>query len=332
MWGAVSLVINPEEHRIRADAQFAPLIDLADHDRLLATLNESGKSQRGKPRARNLAHNPLGCRVFDAQCGWPMYRTPKNKSYTYKCGLYQQSHGTSCSHNWVDGALATAFMLSCVRQHLLRPRLLARVEQRLHELARGEQNGNRNVFEINEKRQKKTQLESDLDRIGRNLARAASEEQYTVIAADFETVKSQLADVLREIALLEQNSTPGAGPDTNVEMVLEIIRRLPELSNAPNLPRLRELFDLINARLFLRFERVKATKRVLNKVAGGMVTFGRTHPPLKLYEAPTARKRLKLGAVTLTTDYRECPSRAKEQFCSGREEQSLGNVSRGDRI
>jgi len=51
--------------------------------------------------------------------------------------------------------------------------------------------------------------------------------------------------------------------------------------------------SITNARLFLRFQRVLVKKRVLNKLCGGVVTFGTAPPPVELYRGPTVRRALK---------------------------------------
>ena len=60
-----------------------------------------------------------------------------------------------------------------------------------------------------------------------------------------------------------------------------------------NLGAIGELFGRLNVRLFLSFREERPKKRVVNRVAGGVVTFGSTPPPVPLYEGPTGRRALK---------------------------------------
>jgi hypothetical protein len=53
------------------------------------------------------------------------------------------------------------------------------------------------------------------------------------------------------------------------------------------------LFDRVNARLFLRFASASWGKRAVNKVVGGVLTFGATPAPIPLYGGPTGRRALK---------------------------------------
>jgi len=122
--GQPKVIRNSQSQMISAPAWFEPLVDAERHRRLLARLDARAGTQRGKPRARDPNRNPLGGRVFDMNCGWPMYRIPYGKTFRYGCGCYQQSHGAACDHNCVDGPTASRFLLGCLRQRLLWPKLL----------------------------------------------------------------------------------------------------------------------------------------------------------------------------------------------------------------
>ena len=99
------VIRNAESEYVTGDAKFEPCVaDLEKHQKLIEKLNDRAGRQRGKPRSQDRENNPLGCRVFDMACGWPMYRAPYTQSYRYKCGCYMQSHGAKCAHNTVDGA------------------------------------------------------------------------------------------------------------------------------------------------------------------------------------------------------------------------------------
>jgi hypothetical protein len=56
-----------------------------------------------------------------------------------------------------------------------------------------------------------------------------------------------------------------------------------ELAADPtNLGAVGELFRRVNARLFLSFREERLKTRVVNRVAGGVLTFGATPPPVPL--------------------------------------------------
>jgi hypothetical protein len=84
-----------------------------------------------------------------------------------------------------------------------------------------------------------------------------------------------------------------------------------------------------NARLFLRFEQVKQTKRVTNKLASGILTLGSAPPPIQPYQGPTGRGALAAFAAPANNEIQDAP--AGGASTSGRKVELLGNVNRGDR-
>lgn len=329
------VIRNPRENRITATARFEALVEPERHRQLLAELEDRGGTQRGKPRSRDPDKNPLGCRVFDMNCGWPMYRTPYSDSFRYKCGLYQQSHGASCSHNHVDGPTATRFMLSCVRQRALSPQRMQKLEKRIRQLAAADGQDNRLEQEIVRKRSEFSEVEKQLNQATQNLARAKTDEQYKAIAQVFNELSEQAKSLQAEIATGEGQLNTTSDADAAIDVAMEIIRRLPALArNVEDLATARKTFDLVNARLFLAFRPVKVKRRTLNRINGGVVTFGDAAPPIEVYQGPTARRKVKLPATSAVVRTGEGRSASPLESCivSGREDKSLGNVSRGDWI
>lgn len=66
-----------------------------------------------------------------------------------------------------------------------------------------------------------------------------------------------------------------------------------------NLGAIGELFSRLNVRLFLSFREERPKKRVVNRVAGGVVTFGDSPAPVRLYRGPIGRRVLN-GKATAT--------------------------------
>src|SRR5690606_768741 len=125
-----------------------------------------------------------------------------------------------------------------------------------------------------------------------------------------------------------------------IEKAMALVGRLIELAEERDggyLPVL-EMFEITNARMYLRFQKVPWGKRLLNKLASGVVTFGDAPPPIKLYDGPTSRKVLKNQATGnragrgQKTKKEETNSSPPSQMCKFHEEgESLGNQSRGER-
>ena len=71
--------------------------------------------------------------------------------------------------------------------------------------------------------------------------------------------------------------------DDDISAALADFDRLTDLAaDTSNLGAIGELFRRLNTRLFLRFEEIQPKKRKINKVAGGVVTFGTSPPPGQL--------------------------------------------------
>lgn len=330
----VKVIRNASEVRITAEASFAPLVDPMSHAQLLEELDQRGGTQRGKPRSRDPKQNPLGCRAFDMNCGWPMYRTPSSKSFRYKCGLYQQSHGSKCAHNHVDGPTAARFVLSCIRQRALSPHRLQKLERRIRELAAADNQSQQQDNEIARKRSELADLEKQRELAQQNLARATSDEQYQAVAAAFEKLGDQVRELKNEIASLDRREGTPKDLDLAVDAAMEMIQRLPDLAgNVADFGAAGELFNLLDAKLYLSFRPEQVKKRVLNKLTGGEVTFGDALPPIEVYHGPTARSKVKNARQSDVAGAGDGKSSPPEKCVTyGGEGNSLGNRSRGDRI
>ncbi|HEV8068326.1 MAG TPA: recombinase family protein [Planctomycetaceae bacterium] len=331
------VIRNPKTQHITAKSAspFEPVVDQQKFDELQEILDLRAGSQRGKPRSRDPRRNPLGGRVFDMNCGWVMYRVPNADSFRYKCGLYQQSHGQRCDHNHIDGPLATRFVLGCLRQRLLSPNLVTKLKTRLAQLAAAELEQDRPQGRGSASRTELDQVRRELKLAERNLALAENENQFRAIAGIVEELRQ------REASLeLATKSAPARTPrdvNSEIEAAVQLAGRLVEIGrDAQNLALAREAIDLANANLFLRFQPIRAIKRTMNKIAGGVVTLGTAPPPVALYDGPTSRDKIKntnLGAANAVPEQsgRRSPTESEAQD-SGREGTSLGNVNRGDRI
>lgn len=332
------VVRNLEAKTINAPASFGPLVPPERHENLIALLDERAGRQKGKPRSRNPALNPLGCRVFDANCRWPMYRTPYNGSFRYVCGLYQQSHSQHCSHNHVDGPAATRFALSVLRQRLFSPAILAKLRNRLRQLAESELgHGSRDKDkELTEKRASLARLSDELTTIGNNMALASSKKQYEFLAEIFERKSAEKERLETDIEKICSRITTPTSIVAEIDAAVAVLDRLPELaSDAANLGAIGEAFRIVNLRMFLRFNATQSGKRVLQKLTCGSLTFGNAAAPIALYEGPTARKRIKSVEAAMVV----AGPKAKTDdvgghgsIVSGAEGNSSGNVNRGDRI
>jgi hypothetical protein len=310
---------------IQAPAKFPPLISEEKHRTLIAILNERAGTQRGKPRSRTPEMNPMGSRVFDMDCTWPMYRTPRDGSFRYVCGAYQQSHGQRCHSNAVDGPATVRFMLSCMQQRVLVPSLRTRLEAKLRQIASAEKvdQGSAKILEV--KRAQLAELQPKLERVQENMA-LASRSQYEAIAAVFDKLTGEAASLKGEIESLEAAQVPSRDLDAEIAAAMRVVDRLTELADSPeNYAQVAEAFRAVNARLFLSFKDKPWGKRMLRQFRGGVVTFGDAEPPIPIYQGPTARKEVKKQKAA------DDGSSAASSV-PGEEGISTGNANRGERI
>jgi hypothetical protein len=325
------VIRNPESEFLTAAAGFEPLVDIEKHQTLIAKLDKRAGTQRGKPRARNAAENPLGGRVFDMGCTWPMYRQPHNGSFRYTCGLYQQSHGAQCDHNHVSGPLAAQFALSCIRQRILSPKLMAKLKARLRELAEGQRETSAIDCERNHKRAELQQIQKDVERAARNMTVAESESVLHAMTKVFNKLEEREVALKAEIAKLETHVNFVHNVDAEVISALRLAEQLVEfVADDKAAERADELIRLANVKLFFQFVPVQSGKRTLNKIESGVVTFGSASPPVNVYGGRTDRATVK-GNASRGAEAGRIPPQPNGVL-SGREDTSLGNANRGDWI
>ncbi|REJ90037.1 MAG: hypothetical protein DWQ34_18230, partial [Planctomycetota bacterium] len=125
-------------------------------------------------------------------------------------------------------------------------------------------------------------------------------------------------------------STPMVDIDAEVDAALQCLGQLDDVVEQEGNHRLaRELFEVVNARLFLAFRKQPLKKRVVNRLHAGVVTLGDAPPPIYIYSGPTARHKVKHTAAVVAAESGEPNSSAPPSDGEGK---SLGNVNRGDRI
>ena len=175
-------------------------------------------------------------------------------------------------------------------------------------------------------------VQRELAAVRKNMARAKTDNQYSAIAVEFESLKCQEAQLEAEISQLSAAAPPPGNPESEVAAALGLLDQVVRLSKAAaeDFSAARKLFDLVNARLFLRFSQGQWGKRTINKIAGGAMTFGETEPPVVLYQGKTGRVAIQQSMQPKHEQPHQCGEAVSES--ADEEDNSLGNVSRGDRI
>ena len=238
-------------------------------------------------------------------------------------------------HNHVDGKTAAQFLLSCIRQHVLSPRGLQKLENRIRNLAVSECQSNELENHLANQRKELGDVESQRDSVSQNLARAQTEEQYQAIAKVFDQLCERARLLESKLKAAEDQLSNTTNLDSTIAAAMEIIPRMTDLaSGSEGFATPRQVFDLLDARLFLRFRQARTKKRTLNKIHSGVVTLGNASPPIEVYSGPTSRKKIKDLAASNATKPSTLllPTPSENNNVSGREGNSFRNVSRDDWI
>jgi DNA invertase Pin-like site-specific DNA recombinase len=288
--GKPKTVANPADLMISTVAKSDPVIAPKRFAKIRSVVERRGRHLKGKARTRGETPNPLGGRVYDLTCGWPMYRYARRGRWCYTCALYQNSEAQCCNHNVVEGATATRFVLSCLRQRVLAPNVLAKLKARLRQLATAEQGEDPTARQLESVKTELAAVQRKLTTVSRNMALAETPEERSATAAVFRDLKAEEARLERRIGEPHPTSLI-ADPDREVEAALGVLDCLIEFAGTPgtDYAAVGETFRRTNARLYLKFRKVERGRRKFNIPAGGVLTFGSSPPPAALYEGPTDR-------------------------------------------
>lgn len=332
--GEPKVIRNDEGQLVTGTARFEPLITAEKAERIASILKKRAGSQRDKPRSQEPEKNPLGARIFDANCGWPMYREPYLNSFRYVCAKYHQTKPRKCDHNCADGITAAKLALAVIRQKLLPPGMRSRLESKLREGIAAATRSEKADGEVVVRQSELAELRLQMTRAERNAAPAESAEMFQGIQRIHGELKLREQQLQRDLATLQVQSNSLANPDATIQAALALVERLPSLANDPDsLESIGELFCIVNAELFLNFHKVQKRKRIENKVLSGIFTLGDAPSPIVKYKGPTGRRALQQIA-----DY-QCknpeslsPSGSVFQTDSGRKAKSSGNGNRAGGI
>ena len=329
--GKPKVIRNADGNQIQSKAHFEPVVTLEDHESLNKVLDKRAGTQRGKPRSRDPKRNPLGGRVYDMGCTWPMYRVQQGKSFRYKCGLYQQSHGQKCDHNHVDGPVATQFVLSSIRQQLLSPSLLPKLEAKLHELAKRDEGDDASKAaskEVSRIRNEVSKVTTKIERAEENLALADGEIEFRAVSTVLEKMHNQKKSLEKSLTTTEAAISRRGDSDSDISAAMNDAQLLTELASSEDgIAAATELFQATDARLFLSFKKVRQGKRELNRLKRGVVVFGNGEDPIAKYSGPTTPDKLKRKSSAVRNN-----KKARKTTNSDEEAKSLRNANRDDRI
>jgi hypothetical protein len=162
-----------------------------------------------------------------------------------------QSHGQKCVYNHIDGPTAVRFVFSCVRQRILAPHMLSRLEIRLRELAQQEVVGGLGAEELRSKEAALVTVKSQLQTVSQNLGLAKTPELFEVVAAQFEKLKAQEKALEAETTALRQKVGQVMNPEAEVAAAMRLLRHLTAwAAQAEDYVAVGELFRQLNVKLY----------------------------------------------------------------------------------
>jgi hypothetical protein len=282
--GKPKVVMSPPADRIRTPVGIQKTLTEEDFAKLQQILDRRAGSQRGKPRSRTPEHNPLGARVFDLDCGWPMYRSPYLDSFRYTCGAYLQSCGSTCNHNHVDGPVAVKFTLACLQQRfLLKQGIRDKLAAKLRAVIARERQVESHAAVIESLQRECRAANEQRDLAARNMAFANTTAQRVAVAKVFDELERKCRDLNDRLDAQRAIAKPTGSIDEQVATLMAKVDRLSNLVADPaNYAAIAAAFGELNARLFLRFKAARWGKRTVRRPAGGILTFGDAPAPINL--------------------------------------------------
>ena len=153
-----------------------------------------------------------------------MYRHARRGRWGYQCDLYRNSQSKCCSHNVVGGEVATGFILACVRQRVLTPTALAKLEARLREIAAAETGDGAACKRAEADRSRLAAVERKHAIVGPNLALAETTEEHAATTMVFRELQAEAAKLRVQI---QSHRPPEAvrSPEREVEAAMASLDR-----------------------------------------------------------------------------------------------------------
>lgn len=318
---------NPDNVKIVAPAEYKPLVDPAKFERVQQRMKARGANQRGTTRSQDLYRYPLSGRVYDASdgCGWPMYGEMVDGVARQVCGRYKMTTGAECKHNTVGVAALSRLVLAALRTEILRKGLTPQLREKLLKIAMAESeqdNSKNHEAEVTAELQKLTQ---DLDKVTRSLAMEDNAKRRAAIQQVWDEKTELVVGKRRELEGLLNASAlhPQALPvQEQVDEALLLLNNLAGLAEVAAGPEFMQLLATMNVHIWLWFKEVHKGKRVLNKVANGVLTTGNAPWPIQPYEGPRG----------VPLDNNTADTHNEPAGPSGPTGSSLQKVNRGERI
>jgi DNA invertase Pin-like site-specific DNA recombinase len=285
-------VWNDKAATITAVSGLEPIFDATRFAEMKRDIEARGKIQRGIPRTKDPARYPLSCRIADLTdgCGAVMYGRMHGQRPIYVCGRYMRTQAAECNNNAVDGEAMLRFTLNTLRQLVdrngnrekLQKLLLARAQQdsQAPRLSPGEE-------EIQVRMAMVRELKEQLNIVGRRMAVEKDDARYATIAGEFDRLRGELKSAEKDLEAAQRSCHPVATRTTEGEVnaamaLLDDICRI--TSEAGARAQINLLLRQLGVWIGLNFgSAIKGKTRVVQRVLGGVMTFGHRGLSVPLY-------------------------------------------------
>lgn len=216
-----------------------------------------------------------------------------------------------------------------MQQRALNPKVLAKLEARLREIATVEASPDTVASDIGTKHAALAVVRTELEGVTQNLARAKTPAQYDAIEKVFKELRAREQTLMGDLDAAKAARKMGQNLEDEVRAALELAKHLTGLAgDIENLGSISSLFQQVNIQVFVTFRDSLWGKRVVRRPSGGVITFGAAAPPIELYQGRTDRQSVK--------GVKKKPCGAQNEPLVepliGQGGDSSGNVNQGDRI
>jgi ferritin len=125
--------------------------------------------------------------------------------------------------------------------------------------------------------------------------------QSSAMKEVFDELVQREHELTRQIQSLA-GSVQQRKPEDQIDQLMQVVENLQDLAkNTDDLFAVGQLFGQLNLQLFFQFQQVQLKKRLVNRVAGGQVTFGNASPPVELYTGLTDTQSVKAALYSVKT-------------------------------
>ena len=338
--GEPKVVNNTDELVIRRPMKgFKPLVDQDVYEECQRVLDERGRHQRGISKTKDPGKYPLSTRVYDLNCGYPMYGRTSGQRRMYTCGRYVNSDGRECDHNQVDAEATLQFVLSLLRQKVTMAGGVGALRERLGELAR---DSNRphvdpKQLELQGLKSRLDGLEQELDLVKNNLARAKNNAVFEAVSEQFQLKDAEVKRVRQKVADLQaqvQAPVTVGTIDQEIDRAVDLFQRIEKVASDQGARNeIRPLLQRLNLNVWLKFTGgIKGNKMPVRVLTGGMITTGDAEYPVRPYGGDGDCPGEGSGGGDVSSSPAGENDSPSASLVSRREGESFSKVCRGDKI